>query len=112
MCGIQLRLLDAAHILPAAHTKSTDGTDNGVALCALHHRAYDGALVTFDAAFRTHVNYAMAQVLEEEGHDGGMPEFRRMLRTRLALPPNSRDHPARHFVDKANELRGWPHNTV
>ena len=112
MCGIQLRLLDAAHILPAAHADSTDDTNNGVALCALHHRAYDGKLVTFDAMFRTHINDVMAQVLEEEGHDGGLPEFRRMLRPLLALPPNSRDHPARHFVDKANELRGWPHNTV
>lgn len=107
MCGIQLRLLDAAHILPAAHKESTDGTDNGVALCALHHRAYDGELVTFDAEFRTHVKDAMARTLKEEGRHGGMPEFRRALRPRLALPPNKRDHPARHFIDKANEVRGW-----
>ena len=39
MCGIQLGLLDAAHILPAAHPDSTDDTNNGVALCTLHHRA-------------------------------------------------------------------------
>ena len=106
MCGVQLRLLDAAHILPAAHADSTDGTDNGVALCALHHRAYDGELVTFDAAFRTHVNDAMAQALQAEHRDGGMPAFRRALRPNLALPPNRRDRPARRFIDKANELRG------
>lgn len=107
MCGVQLRLLDAAHILPAAHADSTDDTDNGVALCALHHRAYDGELVTFDAAFRTHVNDAMAQALQAEHRDGGMPAFRRALRPNLALPPNRRDRPARRFIDKANELRGW-----
>ena len=55
MCGVQLGLLDAAHILPVAHAESTDGTDNGVALCALHHRALDGKLVTFDARFRIRV---------------------------------------------------------
>ena len=107
MCGIQLRLLDAAHIVPVAHEESTDGTDNGVALCALHHRAYDGELVTFNAEFRTHVNDAMARTLREESHDGGMPEFRSTLRARLALPPSTHDRPARRFVDKANELRGW-----
>ena len=41
MCGVQLRLLDAAHIIPVAHPGSTDETCNGVTLCALHHRAYD-----------------------------------------------------------------------
>lgn len=107
MCDIQLRLLDAAHILPAAHAESTDGTDNGVALCALHHRAYDGELVTFDAEFRTHVNDATAQALRAEHRDGGLPEFRNALRPRLALPKSHRDRPARRFIDSANDLRGW-----
>lgn len=109
MCGVQLRLLDAAHILPAAHPESTDGTDNGVALCALHHRAFDRTLVTFDAKFRTHANEAMIERLAAESRDGGLAPFRRALRPILALPPDQRDRPARHFVDKANELRGWPH---
>lgn len=109
MCGTQLRLLDAAHILPAAHPESTDGTDNGVALCALHHRAFDRTLVTFDAQFRTHVNEPAATRLEEENRAGGLGAFRRALRPILELPPASRDRPARHFVDRANELRGWAH---
>src|SRR5690606_38558092 len=49
-CEVQLRLLDAAHILPVAHPDSDDLVTNGVALCALHHRAYDAALVTFNDA--------------------------------------------------------------
>lgn len=109
MCGVQLRLLDAAHILPAAHPESTDSTDNGIALCALHHRAFDRTLVTFDAEFRTHANDAMIERLAAEHRDGGLAAFRRALRPILALPPDQRDRPARHFVDKANELRGWPH---
>lgn len=56
MCGMQLKLLDAAHILPVFYPGSTDETRNGVALCALHHRAYDRALVTFDETFRVHHN--------------------------------------------------------
>lgn len=107
MCGIQLRLLDAAHILPAAHPESTDGTDNGIALCALHHRAYDRTLVTFDAEFRTHANDAVIERLTAENRDGGLAAFRRDLRPILGLPPDRRDRPAQRFVNKANELRGW-----
>ena len=108
MCGVQLRLLDAAHILPAAHPDSTDGTDNGVALCALHHRAFDRTLVTFDGQFRTHVNETALTRLQQENQTAGLAEFRRALRPILALPPARRDRPASRFVDKANELRGWP----
>lgn len=110
MCGVQLRLLDAAHILPAAHPESTDGTDNGVALCALHHRAFDRTLVTFDAEFRTHTNDAMIERLAAENRAGGLAAFRYALRPiLLPLPPDQRDRPAPHFVEKANELRGWAH---
>ena len=107
MCGIQLRLLDGAHILPAAHPDSTNGTDNGVALCALHHRAFDRALVTFDFEFRIHVNKNMARELRATEHAGGLEAFKDALRPVLTLPPDRRDRPARRFVEKANELRGW-----
>ncbi len=107
MCGIQLRLLDGAHILPTAHPDSTDGTDNGVALCALHHRAFDRALVTFDFEFRIHVNESMARELKAAEHAGGLEAFKDALRPVLTLPPDRRDRPAQRFVEKANELRGW-----
>ena len=107
MCGIQLRLLDGAHILPAAHPDSTDGTDNGVALCALHHRAFDRALVTFDFNYRIHVNENMANEMRATEHAGGLEMFKNALRPVLTLPPDRRDRPARRFVDAANELRGW-----
>ena len=52
MCGVQLRLLEGAHIVPVAQPNSTDETSNGIALCVLHHKAYDVSLVTFDKKFR------------------------------------------------------------
>ena len=108
MCGIQLRLLDGAHILPAAHPESTDGTDNGVALCALHHRAFDRAFITFDQEFRIHVNESMANELKAANREGGLAAFKGALRPELALPSEKQDRPARRFIEKANELRGWP----
>ena len=47
MCGIQLGLIDAAHIIPHSNEKGTDDLDNGISLCPLHHRAYDRAFDLF-----------------------------------------------------------------
>lgn len=107
MCGMQLRLLDGAHILPAAHPDSTDGTDNGVALCALHHRAFDGAFVTFDSDFKIHVNREMSEHFKASDRSGGLEAFENALRSILILPPNKKDRPASAFIDAANNLRGW-----
>ena len=107
MCGVQLRLLDAAHILPAAHPDSTDATNNGVALCALHHRAYDRAFVAFDPDYLVHVNKDMAKELTAEDRGGGLDRFKQILRPILALPPDKRDRPAVPFISGANKLRGW-----
>lgn len=107
MCGVQLKLLDAAHVLPVVHPDSTDETSNGVALCALHHRAYDRAFVTFDEKFRVHHNAKMAAALKVSGHDGGLADFTKTLRPILILPPALKDRPTASFVKQANTLRGW-----
>nr|WP_294544049.1 HNH endonuclease [uncultured Rhodopila sp.] len=107
MCGVQLKLLDAAHVLPVAHPHSTDETCNGVALCALHHRAYDKAFVTFDEKFQIRHNAKIAMALKVSGHDGGLASFTQALRSLLILPQAAHDRPAAAFVKEANSLRGW-----
>lgn len=107
MCGVQLRLLDAAHILPAAHPDSTDETSNGIALCALHHRAYDRGLLTFDSGYRIHRNELMERELVAAGLDGGLADFRARLFPMIEVPPNRADRPSPAFVDQVNTLRGW-----
>lgn len=107
MCGIQLRLLDGAHILAAKHPDSTDQTHNGIALCALHHRAYDNALVTFDTRFKTHLNEEMLEKLKVHDLAGGLERFQNELRSVLSLPPDRRDRPSSHFIELANRHRGW-----
>ena len=46
MCSLQMELVEAAHIVPVAHEDSRDIVTNGVALCALHHKAYDRGVLT------------------------------------------------------------------
>ena len=69
MCGIQLDLVDAAHIVPHAHPKGLDAVSNGLALCALHHRSYDTGLLYVDGEYSIHLNSAkaMASAKNREG---------------------------------------------
>lgn len=106
-CGVQLRLLDAAHILPVAHPDSNDMVTNGVALCALHHRAYDMALVTFDQTFAILVSHSMRIELAANGRDGGLAAFEAALSPALLLPQAQVNHPSPQMIRKANTLRGW-----
>lgn len=107
MCGLQLRLVDGAHILPVAHPRSTDRTANGVALCALHHRAYDRSLVTFDTLFKVHINENTVLKLRADHRIERLKDFRAALRPFIFTPADKRDSPARKIVEQANCLRGW-----
>jgi putative restriction endonuclease len=106
-CGIQLKLVDAAHILPVCHDHSTDETCNGIALCALHHRAYDNALVTFNPVFQIFFNEDKMEKLKKIGLDSGLEKFIQDLRPLINLPPARNDRPNINYIVKANEIRGW-----
>jgi putative restriction endonuclease len=76
MCRMQLRLIDGAHILPVVHEDSTDQTSNGVALCALHHRAYDRGLVAFDIHLKIGINEKIIKKLEADDRAAGLKRLK------------------------------------
>jgi len=47
----QLRLVDAAHILPVGAPESVDDVCNGIALSPTYHRAYDNGLIYLDEEY-------------------------------------------------------------
>lgn len=107
MCGIQLDLLDAAHILPVAAEKSTDDTNNGVALCKLHHAAFDRNLVSFDENYRIEVSHSELKRLADAQRGCGAVDFRRMLKEALVLPSDRRDYPSPSLINSSRAIRGW-----
>jgi putative restriction endonuclease len=56
MSGIQLELLDAAHLIPVEHERGTDELKNGICLSAIHHRAFDQGLVGIRSDYSIVVN--------------------------------------------------------
>lgn len=107
MCGLQLRLIDAAHIVPVDSPKSTDETNNGLALCALHHRAFDNGLVSFDKEYRIEIHQGKHRDLDALGLNGGYKTFEKNLRAVIDLPADRRDHPHPSHIKQGRLLRGW-----
>jgi putative restriction endonuclease len=105
--GMQLKLVDAAHIVPVSHSTSTDETCNGIALSALYHRAFDRGLVTFNENYQLIVNQNEVTKLKQMNLDGGIDKFTKNLRPMIHVPPAINDRPNVNLVKEANLLRGW-----
>lgn len=106
-CGVQLELIDAAHIVPVAEPSATDETTNGVALCKLHHAAFDRNLISFDHRYRIEVSDRQVERLTEANLIGGLRQFQRHLRDAIILPADRRDYPNPDYVKHARTVRQW-----
>jgi putative restriction endonuclease len=96
-CGLRHReLLDAAHIIPDNVPESRPTVDNGLALCKLHHAAYDSFMIGVTPDFVIHVR---EDILAEE--DG--PILRHGLQglhlTDLTLPPLRSQWPSKDALE-------------
>ena len=91
LCRLRHReLLEAAHIVPDSETGGEPIVQNGIALCALHHAAFDRLIIGIRPDYRVEVR---AAVLREK--DG--PMLRHGLQgihgSRIVLPRNPQAHP-------------------
>ena len=106
MCGIQLELIEAAHIVPHSHESGTDDISNGIGLCSLHHTAYDKSLIYFEIDFSIKINNNKMKYLEKMGVDGGYRKFEDLSFDKLRLPQNHILQPNLGNISLANQIRG------
>ncbi len=106
-CALQLNLVEAAHIIPVYNPDSTDLTSNGLALCALHHRAYDGGLLAVNEHFKILENPDLIHQLESSGRVEGLDFFKDNLRQDILLPEKVSNHPKPEYLKMGMQLRGW-----
>lgn len=104
----QLRLIDAAHILPVPSDDSSDHVTNGMALSPTFHRAYDHCLIYLDENCAMKLNEEKAAELSGYNLDGGLKQFRSFLDKKIHLPIDINQHPKIEYIKKANEYRRIP----
>ena len=107
---MQLRLVEAAHILPVPAPGSVDHVRNGVALSPTYHRAFDSGLIYLRPDYEVRLNPAKEAQLRKLGLTAGLAEFRRSL-GRIHLPADKGQWPEPIFIKRANKYRGIPVNT-
>lgn len=70
VCNLgHIRLLDAAHIIPDSHEGGDPTVDNGLAMCKIHHAAFDARMLGISPDLRVHIR---SDLLKET--DGPMLE--------------------------------------
>jgi putative restriction endonuclease len=104
---VQLRLIDAAHILPVGVPGSADRVPNGIALSPTYHRAFDAGLIYLDEDFRMRLNDGQIQVLQRLDLAGGIESFKAPL-GKIFLPPENAQWPSVDFIRRANRFRQIP----
>ncbi len=105
--GIQLDLVDAAHIIPVDHERGTDELKNGICLSALHHRAFDNGLIAIKRDYSVILNQQSVAELHSIGWDGGAAEFKASLRDQILLPARRAHYPDPDYLVFGQQLRGW-----
>jgi len=107
VCGMGLELLQAAHLVPVGEPGGTDETSNGIALCSLHHDAYDRGLITVTAQYEIRINEPMLAAHRKAGVGHGEEPFRTSLGSEIRLPDMKADRPKKNYLERAMALRGW-----
>jgi putative restriction endonuclease len=102
---MQLRLIDAAHILPVGVQESIDEVTNGICLSPTYHRAFDRSLIYLDESLKMQINSAKEQELIRLGLDGGLRDFKAYLGKKIHLPQDRNQWPKTEFIHAANEFR-------
>ena len=102
---VQLRLVDAAHILPVGAAGSADHVRNGIALSPTYHRAFDAGLIYLDNDRRMRLNEAQLHALQYLDLAGGVDTFSAPLARQIFMPPDPNQRPAPDFIRRANRFR-------
>lgn len=104
--GIQLDLIEAAHIIPHSHDLGTDEIQNGICLSPLHHKAYDAGLIYIDEHYHIKINQEKVEYLEKIGKDGGLKKFTDIQYGSMLLPEINSKKPSKDYIRIANQIRG------
>jgi putative restriction endonuclease len=91
ICTLREReLIQAAHIVPDVEPEGIAAVVNGLALCAIHHLAYDRNLLGIDPDGVVHIAGRLLREIDGPMLRAGLQEFHG---THIALPRRQEEHP-------------------
>lgn len=105
ICGRQMGLVQAAHIIPHGHPESRDHTSNGLALCVEHHKLYDDGLVLPVSNQAIFINEERAEYLKRINQDSGLREVIELSKTSYRLPAEKIYHPDNNLLERGARIR-------
>jgi len=108
VCGVALKLVDAAHIVPVKHPLSRDIVTNGLGMCRLHHAAYDNALLGIRSNYSIVVNDIEAERLNGMDLGHGLDAFKAGLPVMIRIPAETEVRPDKNFLIVGMQHRRWP----
>jgi putative restriction endonuclease len=88
-------LLDAAHIVPDGHELGAPTVNNGLALCKIHHAAYDQNMLGVTPDYEVRIDKDLLQEIDGPMLKHGIQE---MHGRRIVLPLRRADHPSREHL--------------
>ncbi|MGI8989998.1 MAG: HNH endonuclease [Bryobacteraceae bacterium] len=102
--SLQLRLVEAAHILPVGAPGSSDNVRNGISLSVTYHRAYDNGSIYLNEEYEMKFNKKQLPLFSRLNLTGGLDAFRDSL-GKIFLPPDRNQWPSQHLIRRANRFR-------
>ena len=112
VCSCDLKLVDAAHIVPVSDPRSTDNVTNGIALCRLHHGAYDNALLGVQSDYKIVVNPDMSSRLHAIRLDTALESFTDALPESIRVPATREARPSPANLRLGLQIRHWPETLI
>lgn len=94
-------LLEAAHILPDGHPRGEPTVRNGLALCKLHHAAFDSYILGVTPDFRIHIRQDVLDEIDGPMLTHGLKGFQGEL---IRVPRSPQLKPDRDFLAERYEL--------
>jgi len=105
---MQLKLVEAAHILPIPAPHSSDHVTNGLALSPTIHRAYDNCLIYLNEDYFMRLNNEKTAELSKEGFMAGLSQIERLLVSQIHLPSDKKQWPSPELIKLGNKYRRIP----
>jgi putative restriction endonuclease len=89
-------LLDAAHIIPDSdEDRGAPTTDNGLAMCKIHHAAYDANMLGVTPDYEVRIALGLLAEIDGPMLKHGLQE---MHGTQLSVPDRAKDRPSREHL--------------